>query len=406
MQADVVIVGASIAGCTAARLFGRAGARVVLIEKRSDANAHKPLCGHFIQPSAVPTIRRLGLDTLIERAGGVRNAIDVHTRWGVIEHTGDVHGYSVRRSTLDPMLRKLARETDGVTYLGGHTVTELLVDGGVIAKDRDGRAVTIGAKLVVGADGRNSAVAALAGATEERSTNARFVYMGYFSGVDIGDVPARLWTLDGDVAIAARNDDGVTLLALFLAKARLDSFKADRDAAFRRYWDGVPDGPRAIGAQVSKLIGYVDYPVIARTAVPRPDVALVGDAAHSADPLMAIGCGWAFQTAEWLVDTTAEALGAGGDLRRALKRYAKVRRSHLAGHQALLKTGAKALQMNPLQTLLTSAAARDRRIAERFHAFAARQIPVRGFINPRTIARAMWVNAFGRRARGAQPLSR
>jgi flavin-dependent dehydrogenase len=37
----------------------------------------------------------------------------------------------------------------------------------------------------------------------------------------------------------------------------------------------------------------------------RPDLALVGDAALAADPLPGVGCGWAYQSAEWL----AEAVG-------------------------------------------------------------------------------------------------
>ena len=64
---DVAVVGASIAGCTAATLFARRGASVALIERHSDPNAHKVLCTHFIQPSAVPTIER-------ERPGTTKNA--------------------------------------------------------------------------------------------------------------------------------------------------------------------------------------------------------------------------------------------------------------------------------------------------------------------------------------------
>jgi len=66
---DVVVVGASIAGCTAARLFALAGARVGLIERRPDPGAYKVVCTHQILSSAVPTIERLGLDPLLEARG-------------------------------------------------------------------------------------------------------------------------------------------------------------------------------------------------------------------------------------------------------------------------------------------------------------------------------------------------
>lgn len=79
---DVAVVGASVAGCTAATLFARRGASVALVERHSDLNAYKVLCTHFIQPSAVPTIERLGLASPIEEAGGIRNGLELWTRWG------------------------------------------------------------------------------------------------------------------------------------------------------------------------------------------------------------------------------------------------------------------------------------------------------------------------------------
>jgi 2-polyprenyl-6-methoxyphenol hydroxylase-like FAD-dependent oxidoreductase len=58
---DVAMVGASTAGCTAARLFSLRGARVALIERRPARDAYKTVCTHYIQSSATPTIEKLGL---------------------------------------------------------------------------------------------------------------------------------------------------------------------------------------------------------------------------------------------------------------------------------------------------------------------------------------------------------
>jgi len=51
-----------------------------------------------------------------------------------------------------------------------------------------------------------------------------------------------------------------------------------------------------------------------------PGLAFIGDAAMASDPLWAGGCGRAFQSAAWLVDATAEALGSKHGLDRALRR--------------------------------------------------------------------------------------
>ena len=52
----------------------------------------------------------------------------------------------------------------------------------------------------------------------------------------------------------------------------------------------------------------------------------------AADPLFGVGCGWAFQSAEWLVDHTAAALVGGRDLDRALDRYRRAFRRRLLPH--------------------------------------------------------------------------
>ena len=122
---DAVVVGASVAGCTAARLFAQRGARVALVERRPDVDAYKTVCTHYIQPSATPTIEKLGLAALIEEHGAVRNSIDLWTPYGGwIRHRGDApYGYNVTRQVLDPLLRRLTAATPGVELLSGYTAT-------------------------------------------------------------------------------------------------------------------------------------------------------------------------------------------------------------------------------------------------------------------------------------------
>src|SRR4051794_9567333 len=82
---DVVVVGASLAGCTTAIFLAREGARVALVERRPDPDAFKRVCGHFIQSSAVPTLERLGLLDVMEQAGAARSRPRVWTQGGTVE---------------------------------------------------------------------------------------------------------------------------------------------------------------------------------------------------------------------------------------------------------------------------------------------------------------------------------
>ncbi len=170
-DSDVVIVGASLAGCAAAIHYGRRGARVALLDRNPDPRAYKVVCSTYIQAGATPAIQRLGLAERIEAAGGVRNGIDIWTRWGWIRPQPGgagpaTHGYNIRRETLDPMLREMAAETPGVELMLGHTARGLLMHGrratGVETTGPAGGR-SLSARLVVAADGRGSRVAELAG---------------------------------------------------------------------------------------------------------------------------------------------------------------------------------------------------------------------------------------------------
>src|SRR2546423_5897189 len=159
---DVVVVGASIAGCTAARLFALAGARVALVERRPDPGAYKVVCTHQILSSAVPTIERLGLAARLEARGAVRTHVEAwspHGGWMRLP-TDVPYGYGVTRWTLDPILRELAADTPGVEFLPGMTVVGLLDDGGRPAGGRletpQRVAQPMHGRRVVGADGRGS----------------------------------------------------------------------------------------------------------------------------------------------------------------------------------------------------------------------------------------------------------
>src|ERR1700761_4829782 len=82
---DAVIVGGSLAGCAAATMLGRAGARVAVLEKSPDPAAYKRICTHFIQASAVPTLERLALLGPMVAAGALRPSFNARTPWGWIE---------------------------------------------------------------------------------------------------------------------------------------------------------------------------------------------------------------------------------------------------------------------------------------------------------------------------------
>jgi flavin-dependent dehydrogenase len=399
---DIVIVGAGIAGCTAARLYAQNGLRVALVDRRSQIGDYKRMCTHFIQPSATPVIERLGLAQLIEEAGGVRNALDTWTRWGWIrvpeaeDGYSNPYGYSIRRQTLDPMLRSLAANTPGVELMLGKGAERLISEGGrftgVVVGARDGHEEELSARLVVAADGRNSEVGELSGVKARVRPNKRFTYFAYYRNlVQASGETGQMWVLEPNTAIAYPNDDGVKIVACFVERSRLAEFKRDPEGNFERLIESLPMGPNIGEAErVSPLLGKLEMPNSDRRSAV-PGLAFIGDAAMTADPLWAIGCGWAFQSAAWLVDATSEVLLSDNDLDRALRRYRKKHRSELRAFYLQSSNFSTRRKLLPHEKLMLSSAAKDPVMARHFTAFGEGLISLGEFLSPRSLGRAMRV---------------
>ncbi len=411
---DAVIVGASLAGCATAMLLARGGARVAIVEQRPEMSAYKKVCSHYIQSSAVATLERLELLEPMMRAGAVRSRARIHGPAGWVEPSDrpGAYGVNLRREVLDPLIRTAAAETPGVELMLGETVGALLRDGericGVEARDRGGRALRLHAKLVVGADGRGSRVAKLAGVRERRRRNERFAYGAYFEGPPLtsGD-DAMFWLLDPDMVAAFPTDKGLTFYAAMPTKRRLAQFREDPARALVELVSSAPEGPPiAASRMVSQPQGKLDMTNVAH-APTAPGLALVGDAALAEDPLWGIGCGWALQSAEWLADSVGAALAqpVGAGEQSALARYRRKHRRALGGHALLMDDFSKGRSLTPLERLLFGTATYDRGVARVMEAFGTRNIgPARMLATglPRALA-ARARHAFARGAGHAPP---
>lgn len=396
---EAVIVGGSLAGCATAIQLGRAGLRVAVVEKQPDPAAYKRMCSHFIQASAVPTLRRLGLMEPIEAAGGRRPRVRIWTKWGWIEAPGDraARGVNLRREMLDPMVRGIAAETPGVEMMLGWSVERLLREGsgfaGVVARNREGEERTLRGGLTIGADGRDSRIAELAEVPVKTYPHNRFAYGGYFEGGAPANAPdATAWFLDPQWCAAFPTDNDLTFYAAMPTKDRLPEFKKEPEAALVRFLSDVPEPPpiRA-GRTVEPVIGKIDMTNRMRRPV-APGLALIGDAALATDPLFGVGCGWAFQSSEWLAESVLPALQGSESLEQGLERYRRRHKRELGGHAFFIHDYATGRRFRPAERLMFSAAARDAKLAELFDAFGTRQIrPTQSL--PRILPRAVAVNA-------------
>jgi flavin-dependent dehydrogenase len=398
---DVAIVGASLSGCTAAILLNRAGARVALIEKSPDPGAYKRMCSHLIQPSAVPTIERLGLYEPILEAGGLRSRNRIWSRWGPIEPTDDRRAYclNLRRELLDPMVREMAAAEPGVELMLGQRAEGLIGDGdgfgGVLVRDREGKEREIRARLTVGADGRDSQVSKLAGVEEEVLPHGRLAYGGYFEGPKTKFWPDGMsWFLDPDFAAAFPTDGGLIFYIAMVDKDRAPEFKADPERALVDHVAGVPDPPPIRESRLTApVLGKVEMPNRVRDQI-APGLALIGDAALATDPIFGVGCGFALQSGEWLADSVSPAVRGIESMDNCLNRYRRRHRRELGKHAELIHDFSSGRKFDPFERAIFSTAARDRKAAALFEALGTRRKRPQDVLLPMA-RRVLAVNARG-----------
>jgi 2-polyprenyl-6-methoxyphenol hydroxylase-like FAD-dependent oxidoreductase len=203
-------------------------------------------------------------------------------------------------------------------------------------------------------------------------------YFAYYRDLHLASgKKSQMWLLEPDAAYAFPNDDGITLVLCMPARAKLPAFERDLEGSFARFIDGLPGRPDLAGAaRVSKIMGATNLVNSSRPGATN-GLAFVGDAALWSAPLWGVGCGWAFQSAEWLADETAPALTNGGDLDRALVRYREKHKKRLPERHRIVSDFSAAGPYNPIERLTFSAAARDERTARHFYSFGSRRVGAR-----------------------------
>jgi flavin-dependent dehydrogenase len=215
----------------------------------------------------------------------------------------------------------------------------------------------------------------------------RFVYFAYWIGVRTPKSEARVWLLDPDAAAVFPNEDDVTVVAAVPHRARLPEFRADPELAYQRMVHDLPDGPELASAErVSKLIGKLEMPNKMRGAV-RGGIAFIGDAALATDPLFGVGCGWAFQSAEWLVGETRSALLDHSDIDAALERYRRVFRRRLGLHHMQIADYSTGRAMRLNERVMFRAAGADPFVAAAVEEVASRRRSILRLLDPRLTAR-------------------
>lgn len=332
---DVVVVGGRVAGASTAMLLARAGARVALVER--SAHGTDTVSTHALMRAGVLQLARWGvLDQVAAEAPEVRRTLfhygtDEPVQVSILPSPWVEALYAPRRYLLDRVLVDAAAES-GVEVRHETAASGLLPGpgarvGGVRARQRDGREVTLRADLTVGADGVRSVVADGVGAPVEKTAEATSsVLYGYYD-----DLPAAGYEFAYGLGASAGmmpTNDGQTCTFVATTPDRMrQARRLGGDEAFRALFAAA--APRHLdrllaASRPGRLHGWSGVPGYVRRSH-GPGWALVGDAGYFKDPVTAHGMTDALRDAELLADAALAGLSGAAPEEDALAEYQRLR---------------------------------------------------------------------------------
>jgi flavin-dependent dehydrogenase len=284
---DVIVVGARVAGASTALLLAWRGLNVLAVDRA--AFPSDTLSTHQVQVPGVARLRRWGiLEGVVE--AGTPAVASVRFDPGPVVLRGRFPGfqgasavYSPRRTLLDKLLVDAARAA-GAEVRERFAFDSLVFDGdrvtGIRGRSANAGAVSETARLVVGADGRHSAVAKAVSAPAYHVNPAlSTAYYTYWSGVEPsgGEIYGRACI--NRLVGAWPTNDGLVMTYVAAPVSEFHAFRADPEGSILAALDRCGDlGERVrAGERAERVFGTADT----QNRFHRPfgpGWALVGDA--------------------------------------------------------------------------------------------------------------------------------
>ncbi len=390
---DVIVVGARCAGSPTAMLLASKGYRVLAVDRAvfpSDT-----LSTLLIHAPGVAALRRWGLldEVLASNCPPIeRYSFD----FGSFTLSGSprpAEGVAIacapRRTVLDTILVEAARRA-GVEVRERFNVDEVIVEDGAVVgirgHGRDGGSVLERARLVVGADGRNSLVAK-AVRPEQYNVKPKLQWAYYTfwhdlptDGVETVIRPDRGWG-------AFPTNHGLTLVIVGWPRAEADAFRADIEGNYLKTLELAPDFAERV-RRATRAERFTGGGVPNFLRKPHgPGWALVGDAGYLKDPITAQGISDAFRDAELCANAVDQVFAQDRAFGDAMEEYHRTRDAHVLPIYELTTQLATLEPLPPQMQQLFGALAGNQAAMDAFVSVVAGTISPADFFDPANLHR-------------------
>jgi flavin-dependent dehydrogenase len=394
-QYDAIVVGARCAGSPTAMLLARKGYRVLAVDRASFPS--DTVSTHVIHAPGVAALHRWGLlddviatgcppiDTYSFDFGPFTIAGTPRARDGISS------AYAPRRTVLDKILVDAAADA-GAEIREEFTVEDVVVEDGAVVGIRGhgegGHTVLERARVVIGADGRNSHVAKTVQPPQyNEKPMLLWAYYTYFSGLPVDGFetvvrPDRGWG-------AAPTNDGLTMLVVGWPYAEATAYKADVEANFLKTLELAPEfADRVRAAKREERFAGGAVPNFFRQPF-GAGWALVGDAGYNRDFLTAQGIGDAFRDAELCATALDETWSGERSFDDAMSAYQQTRDAQVLPMYEFTTQLATLESPPPEMQQLLGAVHGNRDAMDAFVSLTAGTVSPVEFFDPENIGRIM-----------------
>ncbi len=331
---DVIVVGARCAGAATAMLLARQGHKALMVDQATFPS-DIPQSTHLLWHAGTDLLHKWGLlDAVRESNCPALTQFTLDLGEMTLQGTppGALVGeaFGPRRIVLDQILLDAAlaagaelREQvsfDGVLTEAGRVV-------GIKAKQADGSAFEVRARLVIGADGRTSPVARAVNSevyNEVSKKQGSCNTYAYFSGLPVKGV--EFISTPERMAYAWQTNDKQVIVGVIHPARDCPMGKSQAEAWF---YSSLKEMSPSLSTRVRAARRESDWMNIAIGTFCRkpvgPGWALVGDAGLTMDPITAGGMTNALRDAELLSGLVHQGLSSGGSMDEALAGFEEQR---------------------------------------------------------------------------------
>lgn len=335
---DVIIVGGGMVGAAVACALGNISLKIAVLEN-APPEPYSPEQPHDLRVSALSIASRKIIETVGAWEGIVNRRLCPFRRMRVFETVGDTEfrsndieyselGYIVENRITQLALLDRLQEFANIELICPTTINKINYSLGEEPELELGDGRILSAKVLIGADGAQSRVRQTVGiglTSWDYQQHALVIYID--TDYDQQDITWQRFVASGPQAFLPLTGHYGSIVwynspdeVKRLKALSPEDLKHELTAAF----------PACLG-KVNAILGTASFPLTRRHAqnYVKPRIALVGDAAHTINPLAGQGVNIGLLDAAALAEVLLDAHKKGEDIGdvNVLKRYEKMRRT-------------------------------------------------------------------------------